>query len=425
MRVVSIDLRDFRGIADLRLTFEKHLTVLVGLNGSGKTSVLDALAIMLSQYIARLQGSPSASRRVTAQDIRVGANGTRLEIVVKDEDGTGVHWVLRKQGKVERVLRRKSSEFDSLNSYVKKIAARFENENLFYLQATPLIVYYDQKRAAFDFVRRKRRTIEHLPYAAFDDALGADSIDFNKLVFWFQERESEELRIKHRKRNYVDPQLEAVRKAIATTTGLRNPRFKFVAPRGLYFTKQGVELGVEQLSGGERAYIGLVGDLARRLAMLNPKAKNALGRQGIVLIDEMELHLHPRWQREIIPKLLKTFPGCQFVVSTHSPQVLGQIRAQSIRVLQKKRGTGIAVETPAASFGRDSNYILVSILEGTEREKAVKRQLDRIQEHIDNDRIEEATRLLERLHFDPDLTSDPELSLARVRLERRKGTRKR
>jgi predicted ATP-binding protein involved in virulence len=84
------------------------------------------------------------------------------------------------------------------------------------------------------------------------------------------------------------------------------------------------------LSDGEKCLLAMVGDLARRLAIANPDYPDALQGEAIVLIDEIELHLHPSWQRNIIPALKRTFPKCQFIITTHSPQVLSYIQPKNI-----------------------------------------------------------------------------------------------
>jgi predicted ATP-binding protein involved in virulence len=100
-------------------------------------------------------------------------------------------------------------------------------------------------------------------------------------------------------------------------------------------TKQGQELIINQLSDGEKCLLAMVGDLARRLAIANPSLPDPLQGSGVVLIDEIELHLHPKWQREIIPALTRTFPNCQFIVTTHSPQVISQVKPEGIYILER------------------------------------------------------------------------------------------
>ena len=88
--------------------------------------------------------------------------------------------------------------------------------------------------------------------------------------------------------------------------------------------KHGVSLDLSQLSDGERSFLAMICDLGRRLAMANPDRQvlsDPLHGAGVVLIDELELHLHPKWQREVRQKLRKTFPNIQFIATTHSMRV--------------------------------------------------------------------------------------------------------
>ena len=85
----------------------------------------------------------------------------------------------------------------------------------------------------------------------------------------------------------------------------------------LIITKDGLDIDVNQLSAGEKSVILLIADLAMRLTIANPSLENPLEGEGIVLIDEIDLHLHPQWQRNILPALLATFSKCQFIVTTH------------------------------------------------------------------------------------------------------------
>ena len=96
-------------------------------------------------------------------------------------------------------------------------------------------------------------------------------------------------------------------------------------PDRLMIAKNGVEYNISQLSGGEKCLLALVGDLAYRIAVANPNLSNPLAGTGIVLIDEIELHMCPAWQQCILSALRKTFPNIQFIITTHSPQVMNEI----------------------------------------------------------------------------------------------------
>jgi hypothetical protein len=146
------------------------------------------------------------------------------------------------------------------------------------------------------------------------------------------------------------------------------------------------ELIIDQLSDGEKCLLAMVGDIARRLAIANPSLDDPLQGEGIVLIDEIELHLHPQWQHKIIPRLTETFPNCQFIVTTHSPQILSHVYPENIYILQSTPD-GIIASNPESSYGRDSNQILEDYMGTPERPQDIK------------DKILELFRLIDRNDF--------------------------
>ncbi|MFN4877986.1 MAG: AAA family ATPase, partial [Aphanizomenon sp.] len=168
------------------------------------------------------------------------------------------------------------------------------------------------------------------------------------------------------------------------------------SPLRMTLQKNGEELIVNQLSDGEKCLLAMVGDLARRLAIANPGLKNPLDGFGVVLIDEIELHLHPKWQREIIPALTRTFPHCQFIVTTHSPQVISQIKPQGIYILEKTND-GIIAKRPESSYGRDSNQILEDLMDVPERPQEIKQDLLKLFRLIDEGNLEVAKELRKEL----------------------------
>ena len=187
---------------------------------------------------------------------------------------------------------------------------------------------------------------------------------------------------------------------------------------GLYLKKSlNPEIHVDQLSSGERAYLILLADLARRLQVIQPDAELA-DIPGIVLIDEIDLHLHPNWQRLIVPTLTRIFKRCQFIVTTHSPQVLGEIKSGRILVLYQNRQGGIECRRSRSAFGRDSNEILLDVLDSTDRDEDVKARLENLESLINRKELDEARKELDALRLD--LESGPvELEIAERRLRRR------
>ena len=158
-----------------------------------------------------------------------------------------------------------------------------------------------------------------------------------------------------------DPQLEAVRRALQSFL----PEFENLRvrrnPLRREVEKNGKLLTVNQLSDGEKCLIAMVGDLARRMAIANPERSEPLEGEGIILIDEIDLHLHPKWQRMIVPRLQEVFPKCQFIISTHSPHVITHVHPESLYLLMQT-DSGIVAERLAESYGKNVDRILEELM---------------------------------------------------------------
>ena len=138
----------------------------------------------------------------------------------------------------------------------------------------------------------------------------------------------------------------------------------------------------------------LATDLARRLAIANPGlGENALEGEGIILIDEIDLHLHPQWQRRVLPALTKTFPNCQFIVTTHSPQVLSEVPGESVFILEN----GKLLDYSPHTIGRDSNSILSEIFNVKERPEWSQEKINHCLDLIDDEKWNEARETLKEL----------------------------
>src|SRR5690606_15426040 len=142
------------------------------------------------------------------------------------------------------------------------------------------------------------------------------------------------------------------------------------------------------------AVICLVADIARRICLLNPQLGKDVIRQtpGVVLIDELDVHLHPRWQRRIVNGLKAAFPCVQFIASSHSPQVLGELQPEEI-ILLREGGTS----QPQVSYGLDSSQVLEEIMGASPRNLKVDEKLKQLFEKIENGPLNEAKRLLDEL----------------------------
>ncbi len=344
MVVKRLRVANFRRFDALELSFATHLNVIVGVNGAGKSTILVAVAKMLSWYVRRLvsPNGTGAALPILESEIKKGAAAASIEVSVSD-GVKDVAWALHKNVKGAPVLSAKS-DLRALNDYVKEVREHCQGD----IRSVPMIVSYGVNRSVVDIPLRIKHKHRFSALDAYDDAFER-SADFRRFFEWFRANEDiENERIADRveqqgdgrgKRMGQNRELSAVRRSLA----LFLPEFSRWkirrTPLRMEVLKDGQSLNVEQLSDGEKCVVALVGDLTRRLVMANPGLADPLAGYGIALIDEVELHLHPAWQKTILPRLLKTFPNVQFIVTTHSPIVMAQLN----NLLYGRENAGIAV----------------------------------------------------------------------------------
>lgn len=403
MKVKTLQLIHFRSTRQTRLDFEDNLNVLTGVNGAGKTTVLDALAIMLSWALARVRSSGSRGRTIRETDIHNEKTFAWLELRCEDgiSEPVDLFWRLV-QARKGRNPELDSSDplhgmttFAPLNQWAVQVRESIGQTNA--RCNLPICVYYPVNRAVLDIPLRIRKAHSFDLLEAYDEAL-AGGANFRVFFEWFRNREDLENEQRANGEAFQpDPQLQAVRRAILAFL----PEFSNVSirrhPLRMEVTKGNDVLLVDQLSDGEKCLFAMVGDLARRLAIANPERREPLQGEGVVLIDEVELHLHPAWQRMVVRKLTETFPNCQFIITTHTPQVLGEVPAHCIRQLSVVPVHGLVCTIPEQSFGLDTSEILEEIMEAPVRNAEIADSLSEIFRLIDEDSFEEAKRKIEEV----------------------------
>lgn len=423
MKLRSVRIDEFRAIGSLTLPLDPELTVLHGNNGHGKTSVLAAIAVGLGIIPTLLARGGGISFRKS--DARFGREArTRVHLEVLGEQG--LWWRLRyvRQGHSIASNIKDLTGLPNLKAHFAKLAEDVEAS-----PATPIPVFafYDTDRAVFDIPERKRDfRKEFNRFDAYTDAL-ARKTSFKSLVEWFYESENIELRLQ-RERGSFDyrlPALNAVRQAIVSMMAdVDNPHIeppaRFVVERQNP-AGQKEKLSLEQLSGGYRIVLALAADLARRMALANPHLSDPLRSEAIVMIDEVDLHLHPEWQQRILGDLRRTFPNTQFIVSTHSPQVLSTVEPSHIVHLRTEDDNIVAEQETGPTFGAKAGDVLTAVMGVEQRpDNEFRQRLDQYQTLIAQDRgaSDEAAALRTRLEaLSP---HDPALGAADVEIGRRR-----
>jgi len=422
MKVKTLEMESFRGLGDLTLEFDStEPTLLVGINGSGKSSILDCIATLLSHFITEIQ-EPGGYQASTSdqyivekviertffknEDITDGKNKTdnKITILIESQEIT---W------NIYRSIDKTRSRPDGADlTKLQGIGLNIQSElSKNYQRNLPLLVYYHVNREFFDSQDRsqEKKSYKYNQLEAYEQALTGTRISFNKFFDWFKELEDLENELFRYNSSYYNPLLEAVRRAIDSLLGEELSMLRIRrAPLRMTMMKKSYELIInQQLSDGEKGLLAMAGDLARRLAIANPGLPDPLQGEGIVLIDEIELHLHPKLQRKIIPSLKNTFPNCQFIITTHSPQVISEVKSV---YLLRSIPEGIIAE-PRRTFGQDSSRILEELMGVSDRPEDIKKRLRELFRLIDDGKITEAKQMQEQLEKEIG-DDDPEFASA-------------
>lgn len=427
MEITRLKLLDFGRFAKLSIDLaptERHssnVTVLVGNNGAGKTTLLKSLATSLSWLVARIRTEKGIGNHIAEEDIRNGASVALVTIAVADllhprlieeEPETIFYFWSIARGKQGRKSSTQSDlvEATQLADHYRTLLTRNDKASL------PLIAYYPVERSVLEIPLkiRTKHTFDQLD--GYDNSLNR-GVDFRRFFEWFREREDSENEtgisdtalaeisekfgtdsdvwktLANLKASSRDRQLTAVRSAIAAfMPGFTNLRVQRKPRLHMAIDKDGVTLNVAQLSQGEKSMMALVGDIARRLAMMNQSLDNPLHGDGIVLIDEVDLHLHPRWQRSLIRQLSETFPNCQFVLTTHSPLVISDAKDVLVYVLNDGE-----IHEHNGLYGLDANQVLLEVMDTDIRNSEVQKRLNALLERLQDGDLEAAQKLFAEL----------------------------
>ena len=330
MKINKIKIHNYRGLRDLSIEINGSSAIVFGINGSGKTSILKSIGIILSQVFKDASNDRQIKVvDINKEDVYIGADETKLELEI-EEDGE-VYNVFRKRNSTEVLKSRSIAKISGkLRSYIGTIVRNGVNEQIeFNSESIPIYVFYGINRVNRTpvSIRREYRGVNKLD--AWRDTINEGSINQDDFFEWLRGRqEKENYIIVKENSSYVDEQLRDVKTAILSALGksFTDIMYRIGDAPGVCLIKNDQMISVSQLSDGEIEIVTMVGDIARRLSIANPNSDAPFMGQGVVLIDEIDLHLHPEWQEHIFGILADTFPNIQFIATTHSPKILNSLQ---------------------------------------------------------------------------------------------------
>ncbi len=410
MRIEKLHLENFRCYDDLEIDFEPKLTVIVGENGKGKTAIFDALALGLSPY---LQAFGLPAKNIRQQDVR--------QVPVYEADGKHLAAMHAKypvkiamQGEVHgqqvscsRSLAEDGTYTDEASDLIVSGQQLLQEVEQHEDMILPAFAYYGTSRIWVDSSLMENPAVDLEDRSVGYVECLEPSSSYSTFGRWFMqlmqkvEQTDTDNEIREASRTIVKAVLKAVDICLESI-GLHDLYYNKKLGTMVVTHPDMGEMIVEELSDGFRSILSMVADLAYRMVRLNPQfgEQAVLQTPGIVLIDEVDMHLHPIWSQTVLVDLQRAFPMVQFIVTTHSPQVISSVNPESIRVLEWDRQF-VGVRRVDFSLGAKTSQILEDIQNVGERapQLPIVQNLKRYLELVSEDKwdSEEAKALRKKL----------------------------
>ncbi len=409
MKLHGICLQNFRCFEALDVELHPGFTLLVGVNGAGKTSLLDALAVALDAWFL---GFPTLkNRNISREEMRrvkvVSGNHVSSEIAGVTQvsargtvHGISLEWTRELRSPERHTTQGSASLLRELASKDNASISRGEQVDL------PVLAYYGTGRLWVlkrDRQKRARKLSSRLQGYEASLKPASDHKLFERWMAWREEVRLQEisraLESGRSAESVRAPLLEAVQNAaVRCIEGARRFYYSVGDEELRLDMEDGRTLPFSMLSDGYRNLLAIAADIAWRAARLNPhyEGRAAELAQGVVLIDEIDLHLHPTWQRRVVEDLRRTFPGIQFIATTHSPQVISTVEPEAIRILKRTGEVGRVFNTR----GRDSNALLREVMGAPERPEWMVQKLEQMERYLQQGKVGEARALLQQIKED-------------------------
>ncbi len=433
MILTRLKITNLRAIENAEFLFQPGFNLIVGVNGVGKTTVLDALRICQSRILRSWPKPRAKPISFEIEDIRSDFPflDAELSLTINEEDFhfTRRQWrepIAADSEENLKNLQRKILESERLRDRAVKPLRELDESHGVYdsdfllpseadfaaaaytSRVAPNGVFFSTDRSVFSSRRPTESMATGGMAVAYAGALVSRPMYVSHFAHWMRAQAILAVENSAVKRN-IEVLRSTVERFLPTYENLRPTDEE--TPR-LLVDHDGTTLDVRKLSDGERGLLALVLDIARRLSQANPSLDDPLSEgHAVVLIDELELHLHPKWQRQIVHNLTATFPNCQFIATTHSPQVVASVEPDQVHPLAPGE-----IVHPDRSLGMDSNWILRHLMEADDRPKEAMAAIQSVENLIAQGTFEKAhTAISEAKENGLDL---PEWSVLEARITR-------
>ena len=396
MYLEKIHIENYKAIGKLDIDLKPGVNLIIGDNGAGKTSVLEGIAVALGGLFVNVAGV--STKNIVKDDVRmsikpIGDSSTAIEYYEPVLAGCTLHVTEERDFTWNRIKEEVSATHTKIDNknvcvWMKKLTNNSDT-------ILPLISFQSAARAwrvrrgDFGTELKKKLDDRRCGYLGCLDS----SMDVKSIQQWCLKQElvrsnKGTVREYEMFKNIVASFMKEINELDKIPSIHYSPQFD-----ELVYKDDKTEMPISKLSAGYQSLLWMVMDLAYRVCMLNPELEDKDKITGIVLIDEIDLHLHPKWQWNVIDALRKTFSGVQFIIATHSPIVISASKEVNLILLDKVK----AVSYLPDCYGYEVEDVLSYRQESVSRPKKVKYLVDEIENAIADIAFDKADAGLERL----------------------------
>jgi predicted ATP-binding protein involved in virulence len=400
MKLNHLQVTNFRCFENIDVNLHPQLNVIVGVNGSGKTAFLYACRNAIGSFINSLPSLVWTEKAILHQDeINYSFDLSTNKFIRKDEIRIEFT-TINPDEKGNRLLQKKVSEQKGkggfkvnggISKYVKETYSQIQLGEQINL---PVLLMLGAERFKVEHKDYNKKILGERYEGYFNSMNGKTATYiFEK---WFKVRYLDEIQSRENNLALAFSDLHQMQEAVRQFyPEAENIYYNLSSEQLILKLKTGIHKPVDDMSDGERFMFLTCATIAFYCVRLNAHLgdKCLTASSGVVMIDEIDLHLHPKWQREIIPKLIAVFPNIQFIVTTHSPQVLSSVKRENLLLLSdyKIKPSSKLIE------GRDSNSILGELFDDVGRDPKRQKELDKFYELLSSEEFDKAEDILNKL----------------------------
>lgn len=397
MYIKEIKIKNFKAIEDISIDFKPGVNLLVGDNGVGKTSILEAVTVALHGIMTGIAGVPV--RNIRQEDIRfsIGKLGGASAGITYFSP-TEVTCDLEFRDKHYYWTRSRKDETPKLNTKMegKEICQDFKEMANNPKEILPLISFesearvWQNRRGDFGKELKKKLNDRRCGYIGCLDY----SLDVKGIQAWCLKMEMEAFQ-----QEAKIPEYEAFKEIVAIFMQKiseleKKPVLRYSRQLDEMVYREEEEMPISNLSAGYQSLLWMIMNLAYRLALLNPGQAELLRKtEGIVLIDEIDMHLHPKWQWNVVNALEEALPNVQFIMATHSPIVISACRNATLILIDQNQEVSYLPD----AYGYSIKDVLELRQGSVEKPKVIQLLLERFEEATNRDDIAEAENIIEEM----------------------------